>query len=221
MKTLNMPGRSGPPASLIILAVTVVIYFFQTGMWTDMIRVFALWPLGTPDQMLYRDVGTLDTGFAPWQLISYGFLHGGLAHLFFNMFALYMFGLPIERLWGTRRFLIFYFFCMVGAAVVQLVVAGISGEVYPTIGASGAVFGLLLAYGMMYPNATIMLLIPPIPMKAKYFVVGYGALTLFFGMTGTAPGIAHFAHLGGMLFGFILILWWSGRAGRRRDSYRE
>jgi len=217
VRNINVGKGGGPPASLIILAVTVVIYLFQGGMWVDIMRLFALWPLGTPDQMQYEG-RMVATGFAPWQLITYGFLHGGLAHLFFNMFALYMFGLPIERLWGTRRFLIFYFFCMAGAAVVQLVVAGITGGEYPTIGASGAVFGLLLAYGMMYPNATIMLLIPPVPMKAKYFVIGYGALTLFFGMTAMAPGIAHFAHLGGMLFGLILILWWGSQASRRRPD---
>lgn len=217
----SRPGSPAIPASLVILGITVLAYFFQSAAYVDAMRLFALWPLGTPDQMLHQG-RMLATGFAPWQLISYGFLHGGLGHLFFNMFALYMFGLPIERLWGTRRFLIFYFFCMIGAGLVQLLVAGLTGGEYPTIGASGAVFGLLLAYGMMYPNATIMLLIPPIPMKAKYFVVGYGILTLFFGVTGTAAGIAHFAHLGGMAFGFVLILWWGSRASRRRtDRFDE
>jgi membrane associated rhomboid family serine protease len=149
-------------------------------------------------------------------LISYGFLHGGLAHLFFNMFALYMFGLPVERVWGPRRFLVYYFVCMIGAGVVQLLVAAITGGVYPTIGASGAVFGLLLAFGLMFPNSTIVLLIPPIPMKAKYFVVGYGLLTLFMGMTGTMANVAHFAHLGGMIFGFAMIMYWGSRRARMR-----
>jgi membrane associated rhomboid family serine protease len=132
------------------------------------------------------------------------------------MFALYMFGLPIERAWGTRRFLVYYLVCLIGAGLVQLGVAALAGEVYPTIGASGAVFGLLLAFGMMYPNSRIMLLIPPIPMKAKYFVIGYGVLTLLFGMTGVMPGIAHFAHLGGMLFGLVMILYWGRQDYLRR-----
>jgi membrane associated rhomboid family serine protease len=126
-----------------------------------------------------------------------------------------MFGLPVERVWGARRFLVYYFVCMIGAALIQLTVAAVTGDIYPTIGASGAVFGLLLAYGMMFPNSTIVLLIPPIPMKAKYFVIGYGLLTLFMGMTGTMSGVAHFAHLGGMLFGFGLILYWGSRRRRR------
>ncbi|QOC24294.1 rhomboid family intramembrane serine protease [Wenzhouxiangella sp. AB-CW3] len=200
---------------MVILGVTVFAYFLQMNAFAETMRLFALWPLGTPDQIRFSDVGVLDTGFAPWQLVTYGFMHGGLAHLFFNMFALYMFGLPIERLWGTRRFLIYYFVCLMGAGLVQLLVAAVTGGVYPTIGASGAVFGLLLAYGMMYPNSTIMLLIPPVPIKAKWFVIGYGALTLFFGMTGTMSGVAHFAHLGGMAFGFGLIVYWSQRVGRR------
>jgi membrane associated rhomboid family serine protease len=115
-----------------------------------------------------------------------------------------------------RRFLQFYFVCMIGAGLVQLLVAQFSGEIYPTIGASGAVFGLLLAFGVMYPNTRIMLLIPPIPMKAKWFVIGYGLLTLLFGVTGTMPRIAHFAHLGGMLFGLVMILYWG-----RQDYYRR
>lgn len=211
-----MNGLKGrPPAALIVLGLTVVAYFVQTQVPEDAIRLFALWPLATAGA---PELAAFDVSFQLWQLISYGFLHGGLGHLFFNMFALYMFGLPIERAWGTRRFLIFYFVCMIGAGLVQLTVAAVTGEIYPTIGASGAVFGLLLAFGMMYPNTTIMLLIPPIPMKAKYFVIGYGVLTLLFGMTGLMPGIAHFAHLGGMLFGLGLILYW-GRADYNRRHH--
>jgi len=209
------PGSPGLPASMIVLGVTVIAYFLQTTAMVDTIRLFALWPLSTPDAVRFGDAGVVSTGFAPWQLVSYGFLHGDLMHLLFNMFALYMFGLPVERLWGARRFLVYYFVCLVGAGLIQLTVAALTGDVYPTIGASGAVFGVLLAYGMMFPNSTIMLLIPPIPMKAKYFVIGYGLLTLFFGMTGTMSGVAHFAHLGGMLFGFGLIMYWSSRPRRR------
>ncbi|HSH28129.1 MAG TPA: rhomboid family intramembrane serine protease [Wenzhouxiangella sp.] len=207
--------QSSPPVSMILLGITVVMYFIQAGAGAEMLGRFALWPLATPDLVRFADGSTLSTGFAPWQLISYGFLHGGFGHLFFNMFALYMFGLPVERVWGPRRFLVYYFVCMVGAAIIQLGFAAVTGNVYPTIGASGAIFGLLLAFGMMFPNSTIVLLIPPIPMKAKYFVVGYGLLTLFMGMTGTMAGVAHFAHLGGMLFGFGLILYWGRQRSRR------
>jgi len=211
---VNQPGRGvwGGSAAITLLVVTVIAYFIQVSAFTDVIRLFALWPLATPGAINMGNGTSLSTGFGLWQLVTYGFLHGGLTHLFFNMFALYMFGLPIERLWGTRRFLIFYFVCMVGAGMVQLAVAQFSGEIYPTIGASGAVFGLLLAFGMMYPNSRIMLLFPPIPLKAKWFVIVYGLLTLVFGVTGTMPGIAHFAHLGGMLFGLGLILYWAAKA---------
>lgn len=213
-----MAGRvSRPSAALMIIAITVIAYVMQTQAFVEIMRVFALWPLATPSRMNFGQDGILQTGFQPWQLITYGLLHGGLAHLFFNMFALYMFGQPIERAWGTRRFVIYYLVCLVGAGLVQLSVAALAGEIYPTIGASGAVFGLLLAFGMMYPNTRIMLLIPPIPIRAKWFVVGYGALTLVFGLTGAMPGIAHFAHLGGMIFGFGLIMLWGRQDGRRRQ----
>lgn len=152
--------------------------------------------------------------FAPWQVVTYGFLHGGLPHLFFNMFALWMFGRNIEWLMGSGRFLFYYMTCVIGAAVVQLIVASTQTMIYPTIGASGGVFGILLAFGMAFPNRMIMLLIPPIPMKAKYFVILYGVLELYFGVTGIAPGVAHFAHLGGMFFGYLLIQYW--RRQRRR-----
>ena len=144
---------------------------------------------------------------------SYGFLHdpNGLAHIFFNMFGLWMFGRDLERLMGPQRVLIYYMACVIGAGIIQLIVVEFQGEVYPTLGASGGLFGILLAYGMAFPNRTVMLLIPPIPMKAKYFVIVYGVLELFLGVSGYAPGVAHFAHLGGMLFGFLLLRHWSGR----------
>jgi len=137
------------------------------------------------------------------------FLHGGLAHIFFNLFALWLFGQGIENLWGTERFVKFYFICGVGAGLIQLAVSlFVAGQNAPVIGASGAIFGILLAFGMMFPDQYIYLIIPPIPMKAKYFVIIYGAIELFSGVTDTSPGIAHFAHLGGMLFGYIMIKYW-------------
>jgi membrane associated rhomboid family serine protease len=151
----------------------------------------------------------------PWQLLTYGFMHdtNGLSHILFNMFGLWMFGRDIERTMGSRRFLIYYITCVVGAGVVQLMAAWMSNADYLTVGASGGVFGILLAYAMTFPNRTVVLLIPPIPMKAKYFVLLYGLLNLYQGLSGTAAGVANFAHLGGMLFGFLLIQHW--RSGRR------
>ncbi len=157
--------------------------------------------------------------FQIWQLITYGFLHGGWLHLFFNMFALYMFGSEIERLFGPRRYLVYYLSCVVGAALMHIIVvmsAGLPG--YPMMGASGGVFGLLLAFGMAYPKRMLMLMFPPIPMPAWLFVTLYGILELYLGITQTMSGIAHFAHLGGMATGFVLIRYW--QAQRRRPPPR-
>ena len=207
---------TNPPTAMIVLGVTVAAFLLQSMNPLESIRLLALWPLATPDQIGLSGGGSVSTGFGPWQLLTYGLLHGGIGHLFFNMFALYMFGLPIEQAWGSKRFLIFYLVCVIGAGLVQLLTAAVTGGVYPTIGASGGVFGLLLAFGMMYPNQRIMLLIPPIPIRAKYFVIGYGLLTLFFGVTGGMSGVAHFAHLGGMLFGLAMILYWGRQDYQRR-----
>ncbi|MGB5353473.1 MAG: rhomboid family intramembrane serine protease, partial [Woeseia sp.] len=149
-----------------------------------------------------------------WQLLSYGFLHGSPGHIFFNMFGLWMFGRDIERSLGAQRFAIYYLTCVVGAGFVQLIVAQLQGGIYPTIGASGGVFGLLLAYAMFFPNRTVMLIFPPIPMRAKYFVLFYGLMELYLGVSGRSPGVANFAHLGGMLFGFGLLQYWRGQRQR-------
>lgn len=151
--------------------------------------------------------------FAPWQLVSYAFLHGNFNHLFFNMFAVWMFGTPLERSWGSRRFALFYGTCVIGAGVLQLLVQLFEGGVYPTVGASGGVFGLLLAYGVMWPDNRIFLLFFPVPIKAKWFVLIYGAIELLLGFSRTMPGVAHFAHLGGMIFGAALLYKWGWRPG--------
>lgn len=164
---------------------------------------FALWPATHPQ-----------SPFMPWQLLTYGFLHGNLTHIAFNMFGLWMFGQDLERLWGPKRFLTFFLVCVAGAGIVQLIVAAYQGGLYPTVGASGGLFGLLLAYGLTFPNRIIVPLFPPIPMRAITFVVVFGAFELFSGVSGAAPGIANFAHLGGMLFGFLMLQYW--RRGRRR-----
>ncbi len=147
----------------------------------------------------------------PYQVVSYMFLHGDLSHLFFNMFALWMFGRTLEYDLGSKRFLTYYMVCGIGAALLQLAI----GAFYPfslTVGASGAVFGLLLAFGVLHPNVTIMLLIPPIPIKAKWFVVLYGALELYLGWRNNPmDNVAHFAHIGGMLWGLGLLYYWKFR----------
>ena len=182
----------------------------------------ALWvPLTNEWLVKYCALQPLEA-FWPWQLVSYGFLHVGFTHLLFNMFALWMFGVQIENAWGPRRFALYYFACVIGAGLVQLAVTTVGEQSYPTIGASGGVFGILLAFGMLFPNQVIVLLFPPIPMKAKWLVIGYGALELFFATSGVQPGVANFAHLGGMLFGFLLIMYWRGKLPiqpKRKSSY--
>jgi membrane associated rhomboid family serine protease len=151
--------------------------------------------------------------FAPWQLITYSFLHGNLMHLLFNMLALYMFGSDVERVFGSRRYTFYYFVCVITAALAQLLVSSVGNwPAYPTIGASGGVFGLLLAFGLYFPRRMVMLIFPPIPMPAWLFVTLYGLLELFLGVTGTSEGVAHFAHLGGMLGGYLVIRSWRSRS---------
>ena len=194
-----------PRVTRALLIANIAVFLVQMLTGNFMIIHFALWPLG-PSQ--FTDV----PGFEPWQLVSYGFLHGGFTHIAFNMFALWMFGGAIENTFGARPFAVYYFVCVIGAALAQLaVVHFFTGGFYPTLGASGGIFGLLLAYGMMYPHQRIMLLLPPIPMPAWLFVTGYGAIELFLGVTGSQAGVAHFAHLGGMAIGFVLIEYWRGK----------
>ncbi len=198
-----------PPMIKWLLIANGLGFLAEIYAYQPVLLNFALWPIGSPAEV---------PGFQVWQLFTYGFLHGGFGHLFFNMFGLWMFGRILEQVWGQKRFLIYYLVCVVGAGVIQLLTLMFMSpdQVYPTLGASGGVFGILLAFGMMFPNARVMLLIPPIPMTAKWLVVGYGALELFFGVTGTQAGVAHFAHLGGMAFGFVLITYW-----RNQDRFKR
>jgi membrane associated rhomboid family serine protease len=213
----QLRDRSAMPSVVftLLLANGLVFLAQYTALGDWLIARFALWPLNAPDYA-GRMLGLVRVpDFQVWQIVSYAFLHAGPLHLFANMFAIWMFGTQIEHLWGSRLFAIYYFVCVVGAGLVQLVVATMAASEtgpYPTIGASGGVFGVLLAFGMMFPNQRIMLLIPPIPMRAKWFVILYGAFELYAGITGTMSGVAHFAHLGGMLFGFLLIQYWRYRA---------
>jgi membrane associated rhomboid family serine protease len=188
-----------PRATQAIIGVNVVVFLLQSSLGDVGLAWFALWPLSA------SAVFGPEVGFAPWQLVTYSFLHGGISHIFFNMFAVYMFGSTLEQFFGTRWYVLLYFVSVVAAGLTQLVVNAVLGSPYPTLGASGGVFGLLLAFGMYFPHQRIMLIIPPIPMPAWVAVTAYGALELFLGVTGTQAGVAHFAHLGGMLGAFLLI----------------
>ena len=188
-----------PRATQAIIGLNVVVFLLQSSLGDAGIIWLALWPLG-PNAAFGPEVG-----FAPWQLVTYSFLHGGFTHIFFNMFAVFMFGSTLEQFLGTRSYVTLYFVSVVTAALTQLGVNELLGSPYPTLGASGGVFGLLLAFGMYFPHQRIMLIIPPIPMPAWVAVTAYGALELFLGVTGTQAGVAHFAHLGGMLGAFLLI----------------
>ncbi len=198
------PARSDaiPNVIFALLVVNGLVFAAQQYAPNLMMKLFALWPVQTP-------------WFMPWQLVTYGFLHSerNLMHIVFNMLMLWMFGRELEQIMGPRRFFTYYMTCVAGAGVVQLLVGAYYGSGVPTLGASGGVYGILLAYGMAFPNRTLMLIFPPIPMKAKYFVIMLGLFELTLGFSGAAPGVANFAHLGGMLFGFMLIRHWgSGRA---------
>ncbi|MFZ8835690.1 MAG: rhomboid family intramembrane serine protease [Flavobacteriales bacterium] len=195
-------------------------------------------------QMLHYFAGTYpgSPNFYPWQVVSHMFMHGGIGHLFFNMFALFMFGGQLERLWGGKRFLNYYIICGLGGFFLHELVFGLElfseyNTFFPefnrpsslteadwirnldflfgrVVGASGAVFGILLAFGMLFPNTRLMLLFPPIPIKAKYFVIGYGILELTLALENSSgDNVAHFAHLGGMLFGYFVLKRWQKERG--------
>jgi membrane associated rhomboid family serine protease len=217
-----------PPVTRALLVANGLVFLLQLVLGDATFLPFMLWPLGGGglDALSSADLFTPGT-FLPWQLLTYGFLHGSFMHVAFNMLALFMFGAPLEYTWGNRRFLAYYLVCVIGAGLCQLVVAtwmsNHGSGIYPTIGASGGVFGLLFAYGLLFPNQRVMLLIPPIPMKARTLVIVYGAIELLLGASGLQPGVAHFAHLGGMLFGWLLIRYWRGQPpfGRGRGGPRR
>lgn len=259
---------STPPVVMNLIMINVVmmvITWVAAGTFgVDLNRILGVYPPGSPE-------------FRPYQIVTHMFMHGGFVHLFFNMFALWMFGRVLEQVWGSRRFFIYYMVTGLGAVTIHLLVnylqisaiqreamamlntpspdafaafvtrhfPGYYDQVYanfldkwylsptstvfadqaaeyvrqlillqqsiPTVGASGAVYGVLLAFGMLFPNTILMLLFPPIPIKAKWMVIVYGGLELYLGLTQPGSSIAHFAHLGGMIFGFILIKLWQKR----------
>jgi membrane associated rhomboid family serine protease len=180
-----------PPVTFALLGANVAIFLLQMSGGLPLVENFALWP---------------GSNFGLWQLLTYAFLHGSLAHLFFNMLGLYMFGPEIERLFGSRFFLWYYLAAVLTAAVMHLLVTGLmGGPPVPAVGASGGLYGVLLAFGWYFPHRRVMLLIPPIPMSARTLVIVFAVVELFFGVTQTNAGVAHFAHLGGMLGGWGMI----------------
>lgn len=221
MSNFRPSGFSVLPMVVKNLLIINVLFFLAT------IAADVTLHINLSDYLGLHYIGASD--FHPYQLVTYMFMHGDFAHLFFNMFALWMFGNTLENIWGPNRFLLFYFICGIGAGLTQELVqyiqyattlsgyqnVNMGGHIIPmadylnlltTVGASGAVYGILLAFGMMFPNSTLYIYFA-IPIKAKWFVLIYGLIELFAGFRGV-DNVAHFAHLGGMLFGLILILYW-------------
>ncbi|MCB1582473.1 MAG: rhomboid family intramembrane serine protease [Marinicella sp.] len=190
----NNPLAAIPPVTRNILIAIVVMFIFQqvfaqTG-GSFINRYFVLYPIDHPY-------------FYPWQLVTYAMLHGSLMHLFFNGFAIWMFGSQIEHYWGEKRYGIFIIACIIGSGLANALLSDVGA-----VGISGAVYGLLVAFGMMWPNHTIYLVIPPIPLKAKYFVIILAVIAFISSINPRNDGIAHIAHLGGAITGFLLIQYW-------------
>ena len=172
-----------------------MIFFFtvSTFFGRTLYPYLALWPL--PHTQV-------------WQPFTYAFLHGGIFHLIFNMFGLWMFGRVVEQQWGGRRYFIYYFICFIGAALVHLFASAVVGNGNFMVGASGGVLGVVLAFGMMFPDARLIIFPIPFPVRAKWAITGFIVISITLGVTDAAPSVAHFAHLGGMIFGWIAILNW-------------
>ena len=200
-----------PKITQALLIANVAVFLLQQALGDDALVSMMLWPLG-PNGL---DLFSAGYEFKPWQLLTYGFMHGSFPHLAFNMLALYMFGSPLEQTWGGKRFLTFFLVCVAGAGLLQLaegwwMMAG-GAPPYPTVGASGGVFGLLLGYGMLFPNQRMIVFPLPMEIRARTLVIFYAVITLVLGFTGLQPGVAHFAHLGGMVFGWLMIRYWRGQ----------
>jgi membrane associated rhomboid family serine protease len=194
-------------AVIILIGANALVFVLQGQSPARIDELFALWPLQPIDGKVY---------FQPWQIISYAFLHGNVTHIGFNMLGLWMFGAEIERYVGPKRLLACYFASVVTAALTQLFIPMLfNAPPAPTIGASGGVFGLLLAYALMFPTRKVVPLIPPIPMPAWLFATIYAGIELFLGVTGTLSGIAHFAHLGGMIGSALVVMQWRRAVTRK------
>ena len=199
-----------PPVTKNIVAINVLVFIATLVNQQFMVANFAMFYPTSPF-------------FRPWQIITHMFMHGGFWHIFFNMYSLLMFGTVLERSIGSKKFLIFYFVTGLGAVALHTGVEWIEAQIFmaneqvmayhnllmtPTLGASGAIYGVLIGYAMVYPQSRLTLLFPPVTLTAKWMVIIFAAIELFTGITGTADGVAHFAHLGGMLFGWLLIRMW-------------
>lgn len=211
-----------PPVTRNLLIAMVAFFLLQqlASVAEPLLLYFALWPLGDFSLGRGADGLPVSAGFQPWQLVSYGFLHGDFMHLLFNGIALYQFGGRLETTFGPRRYTAYFLICLVGAGLCQLLVTSImtrsGASPFPTIGASGGVFGLLLAYGMLFPRDQMILFPIPKPISARTMVIIFGVVELAFGVSGTMPGVAHFAHLGGMLFGWLVLRYWRGQPPFKR-----
>lgn len=183
-----------PQAVKSILIINVLVFIMSSLNGRLMDSLFAL----NPVYFIYK----------PWQLVTYMFMHGSFAHIFFNMYAVFIFGSVLERVWGTKKFVFYYLVTGVGAALIHIGVQWLTQDFALTVGASGAVFGLLLGYAMLYPDTMMGLIFPPVTMKAKWFVLIYAAIELLLGITGAQASVAHFAHLGGLVFGLVLMFYW-------------
>lgn len=219
-----MPTRL-PPVTRYLLIANVLVFALQYLLRDDttmaLTRWFALWPMGHD---IAVDVGGGDIaglGFRPWQLVTYGFMHGDTMHILFNMYGLYMFGGLIEAVLGARRFAIYYIVCLVAAAAAQLAFLYYfePDRMFPTVGASGAIFGVLGAFAFLFPREKLMIFPIPLGIPAWLFVAGYGIAELVFGVTGTVAGIAHFAHLGGLIAGLALLAAWGVKRPPRHSGF--
>lgn len=192
-----------PQAVKSILIINILVFIMSSLNGGLMDSLFAL----NPVYFIYK----------PWQLVTYMFMHGSFAHIFFNMYAVFIFGSVLERVWGTKKFVFYYLVTGVGAALIHIGVQWLTQDFALTVGASGAVFGLLLGYAMLYPDTMMGLIFPPVTMKAKWFVLIYAAIELLLGITGAQASVAHFAHLGGLVFGLVLMLYWK-KSGKMYSS---
>lgn len=192
-----------PQAVKSILIINVLVFIMSSLNGRLMDSLFAL----NPVYFIYK----------PWQLVTYMFMHGSFAHIFFNMYAVFIFGSVLERVWGTKKFVFYYLVTGVGAALIHIGVQWLTQDFALTVGASGAVFGLLLGYAMLYPDTMMGLIFPPVTMKAKWFVLIYAAIELLLGITGAQASVAHFAHLGGLVFGLALMFYWK-KSGKMYSS---
>lgn len=207
------PFSNVPPVTKNLILVNILIYIATALNENFMIGTFGLFYPSSPY-------------FHWWQVITHMFMHGGFWHIFFNMYTLFIFGVVVERIIGSKKFALFYFVCGLGAAALQIgtqyiemqafISAGATGSIAalkmtPTVGASGAIYGVLIGYAMLFPDSKMTLLFPPITLSAKWMVIIFAAIELFTGVIGWVDGVAHFAHLGGMLIGWLMIRWWRRR----------